>query len=133
MAIAPTTAKPSAVQTGEIPIRYPAATPANATWPIPSPISVRRRWTRKKPMAGATRPTIAPAASARRMNSKSRMDMRRVVPEGGQLRRRAVELDASAYEQQPVGEVLDGAELVRDVEDCHVEFLLELAEQAGKR
>ena len=35
------------------------------------------------PTAGASTPTIAPVAKASRMNSESRMDMRRVVPDPG--------------------------------------------------
>ena len=71
------------------PSRYPAATPANATWPIPSPIRLSCRWTRKKPTAGASRPTIAPAAKASRMNSSSSMrrGCRRVVPDAGEVAR----------------------------------------------
>ena len=102
----------SAVSTGGSPSRYPAATPANATWPIPSPIRLSCRWTRKKPTAGASSPTIAPAAKASRMNSSSSMDVRRVVPDAGEALGRAVEHDPAADEDEPLDEALDRSELV---------------------
>src|SRR3954454_23418959 len=114
---APARAATSAVHTGEIPSRYPAATPANATWPIPSPIRLICRWTRKKPTDGASTPTIAPAANASRMNSRSSMRVRRVVPDARQVRRRPVEDDPLAHEHEAFDEALDRPELVRDVED----------------
>ena len=57
---APTTAATSAVRFARRRGGSPAATPANATCPIPSPISGWRRCTRKKPTAGARTPTTAP-------------------------------------------------------------------------
>ena len=121
----PSTAATSAVSTGETSSRIPAATPANATWPMPSPISDCRRWTRKNPTAGASTPTIAPAPSARRMNSLSSMDVCRVVPHAGQVAGRAVEDDRPAHEDEPLDEVLDRAELVRDVDDRDAEVSVE--------
>src|SRR6185436_5566951 len=106
------TAATTPVATGEIPIRYPAATPANATWPIPSPIRLIRRWTRKKPTAGASTPTTAPAPNASRMNSWSSMKVGGVVPEVGQVGGAAVKGDPAPDEQQPLGDVLDRTELV---------------------
>ena len=53
------------------------------------------------------------------------------MPELGQLRRAAVEGDSAANEQQALGDVLDRAELVRDVEDGHVQLLVEPGEQGG--
>src|SRR4029453_15858056 len=102
----------SAGSTGDTPSRIPAATPAKATWPMPSPTSDWRRWTRKKPTAGASTPTTAPAPKARRMNSLWNMDVPRVVPEAGQLVRRAVEDDRPAHEDEALDVVLDGSELV---------------------
>src|SRR5207248_6019343 len=110
----------------------PAATPAKATCPIPSPIKLICRWTRKKPTTGASKPTIAPAANARRMNSNSNMDVRGVVPDAGERRRRSVEDDAAADEHEPADDVLDRAELVRDVQDRHAELVVQPRQQAGK-
>ena len=42
---------------------------------MPSPIRLISRCTRKKPTVGASTPTIAPAANASRMNSRSSMDV----------------------------------------------------------
>src|SRR5207244_4873990 len=98
----------------------PSATPANATWPIPSPIRLRRRWTRKKPTAGASRPTTMPAPNASRMNSRSSMGVRRVVPDTGQVRRGPVEDDPAPNEHDPLDEALDRSELVRDVQNRDV-------------
>src|SRR4051794_20774207 len=123
----------SAVHTGEIPSRYPAATPAKATWPMPSPIRLISRCTRKKPTTGASTPTIAPAANASRMNSRSSMGVGGVVPDAGQARRRPVEDDRLAHEHEPLDEVLDRAELVRDVEDRHTELVVEAVEQRRER
>src|SRR5215207_4925403 len=95
---------------------YASATPANATWPIPSPIRLSRRWTRKKPTAGARTPMTAPVASASRMNSSSSMRVRGVVPDARQLRRAAVEHDRPADEHESLDEALDRSELVRHVE-----------------
>src|SRR5687767_9992399 len=100
---------------------------------MPSPTRLIPRWTRKKPTAGASTPTIAPAAKASRMKSASRMDMRRVVPLARQVRRRAVEHDAPAHEHQALDELLDGPELVRDEEDGRVELRVQLGEQHRER
>src|SRR2546423_14063738 len=100
-----------------MPSRKLPATPAKATWPIPSPIRLIRRWTRKNPTAGASTPTIAPVAKARRMKSASKMDMRRVVPRGRERARVAVEDDLAAHQHEPLDEALDGAELVGDEQD----------------
>src|SRR6188508_476493 len=91
------------------------------------------RWTRKKPTAGASRPTTAPAAKASRMNSRSSMDMRRVVPEAGEILRRAVEDDAAADEHEPLDEALDRSELVRHVEDRDRELAVQAVEQVCQR
>src|SRR5438270_9223886 len=112
---APTTDAISAVSTGEMPTRYPKATPAKATCPIPSPIRLSRRWTRKNPTAGASNPTTMPAPNASRMNSRCSMDVGGVVPDAGQVGRRPVEDEALANQHDPLDEVLDGAELVRHV------------------
>src|SRR5207253_5653975 len=133
IAIAPTTAATSAVQTGEIPSRYPAATPAKATWPMPSPIRLICRCTRKNPTTGATTPTTAPAANASRMNSRSSMSVRRVVPEAGQGMSRPVEHDLLADEHEALDDMLDRAELVRDVQDGDAELTVEPAEECGER
>src|SRR6188474_2835560 len=122
MATPPSTAATSAVSTGETSSRIPAATPANATCPIPSPTSDWRRWTRKNPTAGASTPTIAPAARARRMNSLSSMDVPGVVPDAREVVRRAVEDDAAADEHDPLHVLLHRAELVRDVDDRDAEL-----------
>src|SRR5215208_932862 len=100
---------------------------------MPSPIRLRRRWTRKKPTAGASTPTTLPVAKARRMNSLSSMDVRRVVPDAGELRRRPVEDDRSAHQQDALDVALDGAELVQHVEHGHTELALQPVEQLGQR
>src|SRR5206468_11669697 len=100
---------------------------------MPSPIRLRRRCTRKNPTAGASSPTTMPAPNARRMNSRSSMGVGGVVPDTGQGRRRPVEDDAAAHEHDALDELLDGAELVRDVEDRHTELLAEPAEERGDR
>src|SRR5690349_16469527 len=100
---------------------------------MPSPIRLSRRWTRKKPTAGASSPTIAPAANASRMNSLSNMDVRGVVPAVRQGARAAVEDDRPPDEDEPVDERLDGAELVRDQQDRHAEVAVQLAEEPRKR
>src|SRR4051794_33730524 len=107
--------------------------PANATCPIPSPIRLIRRWTRKKPTAGASTPTTAPAPKASLMNSWSSMRVGGVVPALGQVVRVAVELDPAPDEEQPLRDVLDRAELVRDVEDGDVELAVQSGEQCGER
>src|SRR5674476_642816 len=58
------TANTSAVRTGAWFVTTPTATPASATWPMPSPIRDSRRWTRKTPTIGAARPTRNAARSA---------------------------------------------------------------------
>src|SRR6266545_1454262 len=100
---------------------------------MPSPTRLRRRCTRKKPTAGARSPTTIPAPNASRMNSRSSMDVRGVVPDTGKGRRWPVEDDRLADEQDTFDEVLHGAELVRDVEDGHAELLSELSQQRGDR
>src|SRR3954453_2689825 len=85
------------------------------------------RSTRKNPTAGARSPTTAPVASASRMNSRSSMVtvivvVGRVVPHAGEPTRRAVVDDPAADEHDPVDDVLDRAELVRDVEDRDAEL-----------
>src|SRR2546423_358487 len=109
------------------------AKPAKATCPIPSPIRLSRRCTRKKPTAGASSPTTIPAPNASRMNSRSSMDVRGVVPDTGQGRGRPVEDDLAPDEHDALDEALDGTELVRDVEDRHLELLAEALEQTGDR
>src|SRR5918999_4074199 len=91
------------------------------------------RWTRKNPTAGASTPTIAPSSKARRMSSDSNMDVRGVVPDAGQLTRRAVEDDSPAHEQQPLDVTLDRSKLVRDVEDRDSQLTVEAVEQRGQR
>src|SRR5688500_17796064 len=91
-----------------------------------------RRWTRKKPTAGARTPTMAPVAKASRMNSNANVEMRGVVPEAGQLGWWPIEDDAAADEDEALDEALDRAELVRDVEDRHSELALEPVEERGK-
>src|SRR5881409_3388045 len=91
------------------------------------------RWTRKKPTVGASTPTTAPAAKASRMNSRSSMRVRGVVPYPGQLRRWPVEDDALAHEDEALNEVLDSSELVRDVEDRDAELAVQAVEQCCER
>src|SRR6187200_1711341 len=122
----------SAAPTGETPKRYPAATPAKAACPIPSPIRLICRWTRKNPTAGASTPTTAPVANAIRMKSASRMDMRRVVPVGRELGGRAVEDDPAADEDDTLDEPFHRAELVRDVENRDAESLVQPAEKRAE-
>src|SRR5436309_12861357 len=116
-----------------MPSRKLPATPAKATWPIPSPIRLSRRWTRKKPTAGASSPTTVPLAKASRMNSGSRMDMRRVVPGCRQLRGRAVEDDRAADEDRPGDVGLDIAELIREVEHRRPALVVQLLAALGVR
>src|SRR5665647_3359280 len=66
---AATTANAMAVRTGAWFVKTPTATPASATWPMPSPMRDSRRWTRKTPTIGAARPTRNAATSARCMKS----------------------------------------------------------------
>src|SRR5688572_31808046 len=100
---------------------------------MPSPIRLMFRWTRKKPTAGARRPTTAPVAKASRMNSDSSMGVRRVVPLGGEVARRAVEDDAAAHEHEPLDDPLDGPELVRDVERSDPAVLVEAGEETDRK
>src|SRR4029078_10662705 len=87
----------------------------------------------------ASSPTTAPVASASRMNSSSSMVMtvavlmRGVVPDPGKPARRAVVDDAAADEHDPGEDVLDGAELVRDVEDGDAEIRTQGLEQQAER
>ena len=75
----------------------------------------------------------APAPNASRMNSWSSMGVGGVVPALGQVGRAAVEGDAAADEQQPLGDVLDRAELVRDVEDGDAQLPVQPREQRRER
>jgi hypothetical protein len=61
------------------------------------------------------------------------MDVRRVVPDTGQIVRRAVEDDRSPDEDEPLDVVLDRSELVRDVHDRHAELAVEPGEELGER
>src|SRR4029079_6002199 len=122
----------SAAPTGETSRRYPAATPAKAACPIPSPIRLICRWTRKNPTAGASTPTTAPVAKAIRMKSASRMNMGRVVPVGGKLRGRAVVDDPAADEDDALDEARDPTELLRDVEDGDAERRMQFAEERAE-
>src|SRR5918996_6146680 len=117
MVTPPATAAASAVRIGDTSSRSPSATPAKARWPMPSPIRLMPRCTTKNPTAGASSPITAPAAKARRMNSESNMDVRRVVPEAWEVDGRSVEDDRAAHEEEPLDVALDGAELVGDVDD----------------
>src|SRR5919204_60958 len=103
---------------------------AKATWPMPSPIRLMRRWTRKKPTAGASTPTTAPAAKASRMKSALKMDMGRVMPSGSERRGVAVEDDCAADEYEPFDEALDRAEFVRDEDDSDAQVAMELLQQS---
>ena len=59
------------------------------------------------------------------------MGMRGVVPDIWQGRRRPVEDDAAADEDDSLDEALDGTELVRDVEDRHPELAPEPLQERG--
>src|SRR5439155_14918748 len=91
------------------------------------------RWTRKKPTAGASTPMTTPAPKASRMNSWLSMGVGGVVPALGQVGRCAVEGDPAADEEQPLGDVLDRAELVRDVQDRDAELPMQTCEQRRER
>src|SRR2546430_7174577 len=130
---APATETTSAVSTSGRSSRYPSATPRKATCPIPSPIRLSRRCTRKKPTAGARSPTTMPAPNASRMNSRSSMGVRGVVPDTRQGRRGPVEHDPLPNQDDPLDEVLDRAELVRYVEDRHPELVAQPHEQRRDR
>src|SRR5215218_10659674 len=106
---------------------------------MPSPIRLIRRWTRKNPTAGASTPTTAPVASARRMNSRSSSDMacvamrvRRVVPPLREIDRCPVEHDRAPDDDQPLDVGLDRPELMGDVEDRHPQLTPEPVEQGGQ-
>src|SRR5918996_1134564 len=133
MVTPPATAAASAVRIGETSSRSPIATPAKATWPMPSPIRLMPRCTTKKPTVGASRPITAPAAKARRMNSESNMDVGGVVPETREVGRRSVEDDRAAHEEEPLDVALDGAELVGDVDDGRPQLVVQAREQDGER
>jgi hypothetical protein len=61
------------------------------------------------------------------------MDMRWVVPEAREGGGGTIEEDAAAHEHEPLHEPLDGAELVRDVENGGAELDAELLEQLRER
>ena len=87
----------------------------------------------RRPTAGASTPTTAPAPNASRMNSWSSVHVGRVVPACRQVGGHAVEGNAAPDQQQTLGDVLDRAELVRDVEDRHMQLAVEAREQGGER
>src|SRR5690242_21405799 len=100
---------------------------------MPSPTSDCLRWTRKNPTVGASTPTIAPTPNASRMNSRSSMLVRRVVPDARKVVRRAVEDNRAADEDEPLDEPLDGSELVGDVQDGDAELAVQLREKRRQR
>ena len=55
------------------------------------------------------------------------------MPATGEISRPAVEHDASADKDEALDDGLDGAELVRDIEDRDAELLVELRKEPGKR
>ena len=55
------------------------------------------------------------------------------MPEAGELAGRAVEHDSAANQHEPLDDVLDRAELVRDVEDRDAELGAKLLEQGSER
>jgi hypothetical protein len=55
------------------------------------------------------------------------------VPDARKLVRRAVEDDLPAHEHEALNEPFDGAKLVRDVQDRHVELAVEAVQQRGQR
>jgi hypothetical protein len=61
------------------------------------------------------------------------MDMRGVVPAGGEARRVAVEDDPAPHEYEALDEALDRAELVRDEHDRDVEVAVQLLEKCRER
>ena len=61
------------------------------------------------------------------------MGVRRIVPLPRKIPGRAVEDDALPHEHEPLDEPLDRAELVRDVQDRHVELAVEALEQRRER
>src|SRR5205807_685820 len=99
---------------------------------MPSPIRLSSRCTRKKPTVGASTPTIAPAAKASRMNSRSSMHVRRVVPDPGEVRRIAVEDDPLADEDEPLREVPEPHAIERDVHGLPI-LPLEPPDEAARR
>jgi hypothetical protein len=60
------------------------------------------------------------------------MDMRGVVPVAGERGGRPVEDDLAPYEDEPLHELLDGPELVRDVKDRGAELRVKVLEQSGE-
>src|SRR5207247_1945692 len=92
---------------------------------MPSPIRLSSRWTRKKPTVGASTPTTAPAANARRMNTRS--SKRR--PGGGRLRDEgALLLATGEARHRPPREVREADSL-----ECLVDRLAILAPQPADR
>ena len=61
------------------------------------------------------------------------MRVRGVVPERGQVVWIPVEDDPASHENEPRDDVLDGAELVRDVEDRDAELVAEPGEERRER
>src|SRR3990170_5064117 len=55
------------------------------------------------------------------------------MPAAGELTRRPVEDDAAADEQQPLHDVLDGSELVGDVEDGGAELAVQRRQESRER
>src|SRR5919109_1405139 len=130
----PLTRAPSASSETATRPRYKPATrarpaaPSTATRARSSALTVRMEPKRKAKRFASS----APAASASRMKSASRMDMRRVVPAVGERRRRAVEEDPSADEEEALDVALDGAELVGDEDNRRAELGMELSEEGGE-
>src|SRR5687767_11823999 len=138
MTTAPMTAATRAVATGHTSSNRPAATPAKATWPMPSPSRASRRCTRNTPIDGADAPTASPATRASCMYSRSKgygsgsghisvpfQPEREVLgvdaeadAGGGKRGGRAVEgHPALAQHDHPIEVVGDGTQLVRDEQD----------------
>jgi hypothetical protein len=99
---------------------------------MPSPIRLICRCTRKKPTGGASTPTIAPGRERQphelevKHASATGRATRPGARTGGRRRRSA------AHEHEPLDDVLDRAELVRDVDDRDAELAVRLLEQHGE-
>src|SRR5439155_1387303 len=87
-------------------------------------------------------PTPRTAITTRSLRDTVRIEPNRYVnrfassPPAADVRpieHRAVEDDSLTHQHQPADEVLDGAELVRDVEDRHAELAVQAIEQRRER
>ena len=80
MALATTTAKPTAVSVGDMPKSDPRATPPKAECATPTPTKDNLRRTTKKETTAKTRLSIVPAKKAFCINSRSKISIMIFMP-----------------------------------------------------